>query len=552
MIVRDEEAMLPGCLAGAAGLVDEIVVVDTGSADGTPALAGAHGARVFHFPWVDDFAAARNESLRHATGEWILYLDADERLECGQNGDCLRRAAAAPGVDAYSVPILSRRTGPSGEEFTSARNIRMFRNLPGVRFSGPVHERVEPFLVKNGAAFGDAPFRILHLGYDQEPADTERKRLRNLRLMHKHLALHPDEGYTLYYMGLTLLELNRIEQALEPLARALRDPGVSPPQRAMTLNLLGYCYLRRGGPSSAAKWATESLRLVSRQNTAHIVLGCALHALGEYTSALPHLERALRYSKLPPEERESFLNQEHGVSGSALLSRIADCYAEAGDHQRATDTLEALLSEGGESSDTLLRLGMSSLNAGDDRAALGYLQRAEAAGALGDGLELALSYALARLGEIEKAMDRFERIGADFDSGQLQRAVGVLTALAAECGPERLASTLERRRDWLHRVPPGSLAPLASALAAPGREEPLSRFLKILLPRGAETAPVLELLAQRFDSEGRRPELSALLEGAAGGCADPDGAFQVLIAFLLHRGDREEARELYSRHLAES
>ena len=81
MIVRNEERNLPSCLAGVAELVDEIIVVDTGSTDGTKEQAAKWDAKVFDFPWVDDFSAARNESLRHATGDWILWLDADDRLD---------------------------------------------------------------------------------------------------------------------------------------------------------------------------------------------------------------------------------------------------------------------------------------------------------------------------------------------------------------------------------------------------------------------------------------------------------------------------------------
>src|SRR5580658_1616487 len=80
MIVRNEEANLPPCLASVAGLTDEVVVVDTGSHDRTKEIALAHGARVFDFAWCDDFSAARNESLRHARGDWVLWLDADDRV----------------------------------------------------------------------------------------------------------------------------------------------------------------------------------------------------------------------------------------------------------------------------------------------------------------------------------------------------------------------------------------------------------------------------------------------------------------------------------------
>src|SRR5438132_13758737 len=80
MIVRNEEQNLAACLESVADLMDEIVVVDTGSNDRTGDVARRFGARVFDFPWVDSFAAARNESLRRATGDWIFWLDADERI----------------------------------------------------------------------------------------------------------------------------------------------------------------------------------------------------------------------------------------------------------------------------------------------------------------------------------------------------------------------------------------------------------------------------------------------------------------------------------------
>jgi glycosyltransferase involved in cell wall biosynthesis len=80
MIVKNEEADLPLCL-DCADLVNEIVIVDTGSIDRTREIAARYGARVRDFPWVDDFAAARNESIRHASGHWIFWLDADDRID---------------------------------------------------------------------------------------------------------------------------------------------------------------------------------------------------------------------------------------------------------------------------------------------------------------------------------------------------------------------------------------------------------------------------------------------------------------------------------------
>ena len=90
MIVRNEEKNLPDCLGSAKGLFDEIVVVDTGSTDRTQEIARDFGAKVFEFTWINDFAAARNAALSHATGDYAFWLDADDVLDSHQC-DNLRR-----------------------------------------------------------------------------------------------------------------------------------------------------------------------------------------------------------------------------------------------------------------------------------------------------------------------------------------------------------------------------------------------------------------------------------------------------------------------------
>src|SRR5262249_29548303 len=81
MIVKDEERNLADCLRGFAPLFDQVVVIDTGSTDRTREIAKGFGAEVYDFPWCDSFSAARNESLRHATGDWVMWADADDRID---------------------------------------------------------------------------------------------------------------------------------------------------------------------------------------------------------------------------------------------------------------------------------------------------------------------------------------------------------------------------------------------------------------------------------------------------------------------------------------
>jgi glycosyltransferase involved in cell wall biosynthesis len=103
MILKNEERNLPACLASGAGLAEDLVIVDTGSNDRTVEIAHQHGATIVHFPWVDSFAAARNESLRHARGEWVFWLDADDRLDTGNQERMRRLIQALPDANVAFV-----------------------------------------------------------------------------------------------------------------------------------------------------------------------------------------------------------------------------------------------------------------------------------------------------------------------------------------------------------------------------------------------------------------------------------------------------------------
>src|SRR5262245_54601937 len=108
MIVRDSELTLPAALAGIRNYVDDLVVVDTGSLDRTREIALAHGARLFEFPWCDDFSAARNESIRHARGKWIFWMDSDDTID-EANASALHKLAHgshAPNTLGYVMRVV--------------------------------------------------------------------------------------------------------------------------------------------------------------------------------------------------------------------------------------------------------------------------------------------------------------------------------------------------------------------------------------------------------------------------------------------------------------
>ncbi len=183
LIVKDEEETIERCLASVAGIADELVVYDTGSSDGTVALAESLGATVIRGEWHDDFGRARNEALAHCHGEWILHLDADEELDF--DPAAVRRGLNRAGdVDALLLEI--RNVGARGGEYAHF-NRRLFRRQRA-HWCGRLHERV---VSRDARPLREANLlggRIIHHGYSEEMVATRAKSARNIRIAHAELA----------------------------------------------------------------------------------------------------------------------------------------------------------------------------------------------------------------------------------------------------------------------------------------------------------------------------------------------------------------------------
>ena len=221
MIVKDEANHLADCLRPVLGLVDEAVVVDTGSSDATREIARALGARVVDFPWVDSFAAARNEALHHATGDWVFSLDADDRLD---TANCNRLQRLFGMLSAENRAYLMKQWSVPDEANGSALvadHVRLFRKQPGITWRYRVHEQILPALRAAGAQFVLTDLVIHHLGYRE--ANVRRQKLaRNLRLLLLEAQEQPDEPFTLFNLAATYLDLGESATALPYLHHCLK------------------------------------------------------------------------------------------------------------------------------------------------------------------------------------------------------------------------------------------------------------------------------------------------------------------------------------------
>jgi tetratricopeptide (TPR) repeat protein len=207
LIARDEEATIGMAIKSVLALVDEVIVVDTGSLDNTRIIAEGYGAKVFDVPWEDDFSAARNAALDQATSQWVLVLDADEFLEPVRPVE-FQRLLHDPAAAGYRLRMAGR--GVAKDPSLTSR-VRLFRNIPEVRYRYPIHERLASSLTEwaNGKnlLILDADLAVVHDRNDSDRRATRRER--NQRILRKALEIHPAEPYFPYRLaceGLSLLD----------------------------------------------------------------------------------------------------------------------------------------------------------------------------------------------------------------------------------------------------------------------------------------------------------------------------------------------------------
>lgn len=215
MIVKDEAGNLPRSLAPLLPHVDEAVVVDTGSTDGTPELAERLGARVHHFAWTHDFAAARNFSLKQATGKWIMWLDADNRVP-EEDAAILKSLVQRP-RDAilWATEILE----PGGGRLLQKR---IFPRLPQIRFQYRVHEQLchPPALAQV-----ITPVRIFHWGYENRSLRIAKAR-RNLGYLLTDLQERPEDFYLRYHLTRHHFFAGELQEAWDQLQLVLATPDL--------------------------------------------------------------------------------------------------------------------------------------------------------------------------------------------------------------------------------------------------------------------------------------------------------------------------------------
>lgn len=253
MIVKNEEEYLRECLESAKSIVDEVIIVDTGSTDKTVEIAKEYDAKVFTFDWVDDFAAARNFALSKSTGDWILYLDADERL-CKGSTDNIKEITKTSKKEGYRCIVNC--LDEIGGKPKLMRYTRLFYNNGKIQFKGTVHEQIDESLLQQGYRIVDSNIEIIHIGYNISKESLQQKASRNLNLLLAEYS-RKNSSYYAYQLGNTYSIIEDCINAKKYYKLALNDESLPKEYRAV-------CYLYLAGLELENHKAEEALRLVTK------------------------------------------------------------------------------------------------------------------------------------------------------------------------------------------------------------------------------------------------------------------------------------------------
>ena len=338
LIVRNEEKQLSGCLDTLKNIVDEIVIVDTGSTDTTIEIAKSFGAKVYEHQWENDFSKHRNQAIQYASGKWLLNIDADERLVLRKNItrdmliDLLRKLPNS--CNAIMLPM--RDINPQGDVVTEYMNVRLVKNTTDFHYEGLVHENP----VFEGKPIAISEIALNHHGYHLAQQEMDRKYKRNTDLLLKRLEENPEDIATYFYLtnhyAFVLPNTpETLQKAIEFSRKCIQLLQQHPPETWSSAYLgifrtIGELFFLVGDNQEAATWCLEGLKIIPDDPDLHFLLCKISIATSKYELTAEHgnlyLNALKKYRQKPQLARGRVLVSVSRDSELAAHYRVMTAY----------------------------------------------------------------------------------------------------------------------------------------------------------------------------------------------------------------------------------
>jgi len=326
LIVKNEEKFLGACLSSIKDLVDETVIVDTGSTDRSKELAMEAGARLREIAWTGDFSAARNQAIDLARGEWILHIDADETARPGDFREIRAQLANSKRFGYYVQ--LHPKPG-----YTPYRILRLFRNDPKTRFRGIIHENLWPSILErySESEVGRSKLTLDHVGYE---GDQGWKHARNLPLLHKALRQDPTRVFCWCHLAHIYLALGKerfAERAWRSALALVRSK--TQPAQDDYLPYVGLIQWMVENDGNADELIQDGIQRFASNPQMWWLKGRALIQQGRFGDAVPAFERLLAFGENG--DFDPYVAYDAKIFNVLSYDSLATCYFRLGDYPRS-------------------------------------------------------------------------------------------------------------------------------------------------------------------------------------------------------------------------
>lgn len=490
MMVKNEEDLLPGCFESIKGMVDEIILVDTGSTDKTIKIAKSFGAKIYHHPWENNFSKHRNQTIEYASGDWLLIIDADERLipNRGVNKAQLIHTLSKIPPSNNALMLAVRDIDPEGEVVTEYMSARLFRNTPDFHYEGIVHNQP----IFKGETINIKGLSLNHHGYHLSRAKMAKKHERTGNLLLERIQKNPNDEAAYFYLanhysfvpqGIPSSPEKVIEYGEKCVQLLDPDPNRWSPAYLGLFRTVGESYDFLGDREKAAEWALKGLEVISDDPDLHFLMCRISMARGNYRGALNH---SLSYlNSLEKYQKEPQLAQ------GRLLSSVGPDF-EMSTHYRILTAY----------------LGM-----GEKTKAEGKWPVVKDFVISNDQLKVEYLWNLAAAGDTHRLMDRTLLFTASSPKDMAIIVPLIDHAIAAEALPQTLEALLGK------------------------------------LPGGEKSTEAVCQIAEHLVKRGAYPQAITILKPYYQGGAPHDDIIKFLAFSYEMTGDNDRARKIYNAHM---
>lgn len=351
MIVKNEEKYIDKSINSVKDIVDEIIIVDTGSTDSTLDILKNYNVKLYNYKWENDFASARNYAINKAKSNWIIFLDADEILDQSSKNTLIKYIESTP-FDGCHFVIYNYRS-ENQNDFTIHYAFRLFRNNKGYHYKGKIHEQIFNDNYKNiTSKFSNEEIILHHYGYSIEILQKKDKRSRNIPILLDSLKDNPEDSFNLFNLGNEYLAQNDVNKALYYYELSYSSIDLTKHYSVHLLYRMTICYQYVKKYNEAMKFVDEALKNFSPNVDFEYLKGCIYLDTKKYTLAIDSFNTCINLG-----DSGSTIKFVNNCGSISPLNALGDLYYTLSDYDKSLSSYNNILNISNSDLSTLYKIG---------------------------------------------------------------------------------------------------------------------------------------------------------------------------------------------------